>query len=127
MMDKYFRYSAKEISLVNSAATDLAVDAYKLVNFGANRVLSAAGAGNCIAVNREAIADKDMQVPCAVSGVTYLRAGAAFSCGAPLKDSSGRVVTSTTAARIVGIALSSATYADDLVPVLLVQGIFASK
>jgi hypothetical protein len=57
----------------------------------------------------------------AISGITYMQAGAAVAAGAAVKsDSTGRAVTATVGTDVVlGIALAASTAADQLVPVLL--------
>jgi Uncharacterized conserved protein (DUF2190) len=56
----------------------------------------------------------------AIFGVSNVMAGAAITAGALVtSDSTGRAVTTTTAADVMGIALGDASGANVLVPVLL--------
>ena len=90
---------------------------------------AAAGTDLVIGATQDVSPALGERVDVAVSGVTYITAGAAITRGARLmSDASGRVITAAAAAgsnvNTVGIALESASAAGDVIRVLLNPGTF---
>lgn len=78
---------------------------------------------NTLGVSRTAAADGEA-CPVDVIGTTTVEAGAVVAAGASLKsDASGRAITWATSGAKVGIALSAAAAAGDLIEVLLVPNV----
>lgn len=110
------------------AATSTPILAYTLPATGtisAARFVTPAGAqagadANTLGVARVAAVSGD-KVPVDVMGIAIVEAGAAVSAGAAVKsDSSGRAITWATSGAKIGLALTAAGAAGDMIEVLLI-------
>ena len=109
-----------------------AIATYTLVKHAAadDQVLAAtSGADLVIGATQDVAPTLGERVDVAITGITYIMAGAAITRGARLmSDASGRVITAAAAAgtnvNTVGVALESATAAGDVIRVNLIPSTF---
>ena len=109
-----------------------AIAAYTLVKHAAaDDQVQAAAAGTdlVIGATQDVAPAIGERVDVAITGITYITAGAAVTRGARLmSDASGRVITVAAAAgsnvNTIGVALESATAAGDVIRVNLIPGTF---
>jgi hypothetical protein len=109
-----------------------AIAAYTLVKHAAaDDQVQAAAAGTdlVIGATQDVAPALGERVDVAITGITYITAGAAITRGARLmSDASGRVITAAAAAgsnvNTIGVALESATAAGDVIRVNLIPGTF---
>lgn len=109
-----------------------AIAAYTLVKHAAaDDQVQAAAAGTdlVIGATQDVAPALGERVDVAITGITYITAGAAVTRGARLmSDASGRVITAAAAAgsnvNTIGVALESATAAGDVIRVNLIPGTF---
>lgn len=114
-------------TLVKTFNTASAVGAYLVVTFGAaDGVIEQANAATdpLIGVTTSIGTQSNGRCDAVVAGITHAKAGAAVTRGAVLTvDASGRVIASSQATdRIIGIAMSTATAANDIISILVAQG-----
>ena len=120
------------ILLSKSFQAAAAIAAFTLVKHAAadDQVQAAAAATDLVIGATQDVAPAlGERVDIAVTGITYITAGAAITRGARLmSDASGRVITAAAAAgsnvNTVGLALESAAAAGDVIRVLLVPSTF---
>jgi predicted RecA/RadA family phage recombinase len=120
------------ILLSKSFQAAAAINAYTLVKHAAadDQVqAAAAGADLVIGATQDVAPAIGERVDIAMSGITYITAGAAIARGARLmSDASGRVITAAAAAgtnvNTVGVALEAATALGDQIRVSLNLGTF---
>ncbi len=110
------------------ATTDFPILPYTVTATGAisaSRFVTPAGAqagadANTLGIARTAASAGDT-IAVDVLGIVTAEAGAAVSAGSTIKsDSSGRAITWATSGAKVGVALSSASAAGDMITVLLI-------
>lgn len=109
-----------------------AIATYTLVKHAAadDQVQAAAsGADLVIGATQDVAPALGERVDVAITGITYITAGAAITRGSRLmSDASGRVITAAAAAgsnvNTIGVALESATAAGDVIRVNLIPGTF---
>lgn len=120
------------ILLSKSFQAAAAIAAYTLVKHAAadDQVQAAAsGTDLVIGATQDVAPALGERVNVAITGITYITAGAAITRGARLmSDASGRVITAAAAAgsnvNTIGVALESATAAGDVIRVNLIPGTF---
>lgn len=120
------------ILLSKSFQAAAAIAAYTLVKHATadDQVQAAAAATDLVIGATQDVAPAlGERVDVAITGITYITAGAAITRGARLmSDASGRVITAAAAAgsnvNTIGVALESATAAGDVIRVNLIPGTF---
>jgi hypothetical protein len=96
-----------------------AITAHRFVKFNTQCVADE----NSIGVARSAAATGE-KVPVDVHGTVIVEAGAAVAAGATLKpDASGRAITWAASGAKIGLALSAASAAGDMIEVLLIDNV----
>ncbi len=114
-------------TLIKTFHAPTPIDGYLLVTFGgADGEVAAATAATdaLIGVTTQIGTQSHGACDVVMAGVTEVKAGAAISRGAVLTaDANGRAITSSQATdRVVGMALSAAAEAGDIISILVAQG-----
>ena len=111
-------------SFTRPAAGDLSAAQYTFVTVpdSAGRVTTAGAGVNSLGIQQNAPAAIDRGVTIVADGISKMKAGAAITIGAKLmSDDSGRGIAATSGNSVLAIALSAATAANQIIPVLLVK------
>jgi len=103
------------------AGADLSAKQFHLVKLSADGKVALAGDGELsFPLQGTPIADESADVM--ISGVSKVVSGAAVAEGAILAcDAAGKAITAVTGKEGLGLALSAAAGADEIIPVLLIQ------